>query len=386
MPTDWQELSSREPGCARGGRSPSPPALVPGRVRPAADRRLVPRGAVGNRPRARRSAKKPCGPIVAKNLCRRRGAGFWPATARCWPAIGKWRPWRSSIATWRSRRGRPGWNNWPASGCRKISVAMRPGWPRKCRSCGKSATNCTAAWLRCAASIFPSGRPGHAKCRTASSGSRPTPGGGRSKRPGRPRRRATMRRGPIGFSAALHEIFEPARDAVPETVTVAEELADHVLAEDIPAAAVAEIQQHAGTLSRHADRSPDPSDLSRRALWRRTCSGILAALNTLLAGTPSLAWSRVRPTVHEYVVGRTGIEQQCEALLRGQPGIGVEVTDHAGRVQQAFHETEPVAGRDVTLTIDPRLQRTAEELLDSALQRVALQSDRRRSRRAARSW
>ena len=47
------------------------------------------------------------------------------------------------------------------------------------------------------------------------------------------------------FSAALHEIFEPARDAVPETVTVAEELADHVLAEDVPAAAVAEIQQHA---------------------------------------------------------------------------------------------------------------------------------------------
>ena len=62
------------------------------------------------------------------------------------------------------------------------------------------------------------------------------------------------------------------------------------------------------------------------------------------------------------------------------------MTDHAGRVQQAFHETEPVAGRDVTLTIDPRLQRTAEELLDSALQRVALQSDQPRSRRAARSW
>ena len=48
------------------------------------------------------------------------------------------------------------------------------------------------------------------------------------------------------FSAALHEIFEPARDAVPETVTVAEELAGHVLAEDIPAAAADEIQKHAG--------------------------------------------------------------------------------------------------------------------------------------------
>ncbi len=36
------------------------------------------------------------------------------------------------------------------------------------------------------------------------------------------------------FRAALHEILEPARDTVPEAVTVAEELTDHVLAEDIP--------------------------------------------------------------------------------------------------------------------------------------------------------
>ncbi len=48
-------------------------------------------------------------------------------------------------------------------------------------------------------------------------------------------------------------------------------------------------------------------------------------------------------------------------------------------------------GRDVTLTIDARLQQTAEELLDSALQRASLQSDRRdRSTRcpgrAARLW
>ena len=69
----------------------------------------------------------------------------------------------------------------------------------------------------------------------------------------------------------------------------------------------------------------------------------------------------------------------------------MEVTDHAGRVQQAFHETEPVAGRDVTLTIDARLQQTAEELLDSALQRaacspIAATRTTRCPGRAARSW
>ena len=47
------------------------------------------------------------------------------------------------------------------------------------------------------------------------------------------------------LSTALHEIVEPARDAVPAAVTVAEELSDHVLAEDVPAAAVAEIESHA---------------------------------------------------------------------------------------------------------------------------------------------
>jgi len=114
------------------------------------------------------------------------------------------------------------------------------------------------------------------------------------------------------FSVALHEIFEPARDALPETTTVAEELAEHVLVEDVPAAA-AEIQQHAehylGTRIVYLTRRMYPS-------------GSLAA----------------------HVLGHL--------------------------------ETEPMVGSDVILTIDPRLQRTAEELLDSALQRAALQSDR----------
>ena len=179
------------------------------------------------------------------------------------------------------------------------------------------------------------------------------------------------------FSAGLREILGPARDAVPETVTVAEELADHVLAEDVPAAAVAEIQQH-------AERYPGTRIVG---LTRRTYpAGSLAAHVLGYLGPPQRTHHAPRDGFHhaerdEYSVGRTGIEQQCETLLCGRPGIGVEVADTAGHVQQAFHETEPVAGRDVTLTIDARLQRTAEELLDSALQRVALQTDRGASAR-----
>jgi len=165
------------------------------------------------------------------------------------------------------------------------------------------------------------------------------------------------------FSVALREILEPARDAVPETITVAEELVDHVLAEDVPPAAVAEIQQH-------AESYPGTRVIG---LTRRTYpSGSMAAHVLGYLGLSS------NPRVpRDDRAGLTGIEQQCEALLCGRPGILVEVNDHAGRIQQAFHESEPVSGCDITLTIDSRLQRTAEELLDSALQRAALQSERR---------
>ncbi|MGO9114983.1 MAG: penicillin-binding transpeptidase domain-containing protein [Thermoguttaceae bacterium] len=190
------------------------------------------------------------------------------------------------------------------------------------------------------------------------------------------------------LSAALHEICEPARDTVPETITVAEELADHVLAEDIPPAAAAEIQQHAehypGTRIISLNRRTYPAGtfaahvlgyLGPRPSTQETPGGN-AGYPPAGRGVPYSHDTRLG-IMHGDLVGCTGIEQQCEALLHGQPGIGVEVTDHAGRVQQAFHESEPVAGRDMTLTIDPRLQRTAEELLDSALQRIALQFDHR---------
>ncbi len=191
------------------------------------------------------------------------------------------------------------------------------------------------------------------------------------------------------FSATLHEVFGPARDTVPDTVTVAEELTGHVLAEDVPAGAVAEVQQHAeqypGTRIIRVTRRTYPAGaLAAHVLGYLGPPGIPGRFPGVLPSPrPWVHGARPLPEEEGSLVGRTGIEQQYEALLCGKPGIGVEVTDQAGRVQRAFHETEPVAGRDVTLTIDPRLQRTAEELLDSALQREALQPDRDgRTRRA----
>jgi penicillin-binding protein 2 len=194
------------------------------------------------------------------------------------------------------------------------------------------------------------------------------------------------------FSAALHDIFAPARDAVPAAITVAEELSDHVLAEDISAAAVAEIQSH-------GDRYPGTRivQLTRRSyphgelaahvlgyLGRRVGQDCVASAGPPIeqVGGPALASSLVPPYEHpaerEYAAGITGMEQECDGQLRGRSGTAVETLDHAGRAQQTAHAREPVPGGDVTLTIDAGLQQTAEELLDSALKRAAMQYNSRK--------
>ena len=68
-------------------------------------------------------------------------------------------------------------------------------------------------------------------------------------------------------------------------------------------------------------------------------------------------------------VGRMGVERQYDALLQGHPGVAVEQIDRSGRVVASYRREEPVAGRDVELTVNVALQRTAEELLKSALER-----------------
>jgi cell division protein FtsI/penicillin-binding protein 2 len=74
------------------------------------------------------------------------------------------------------------------------------------------------------------------------------------------------------------------------------------------------------------------------------------------------------------MVGRKGVERQYETVLQGRPGELVTQTDHGGRVLNAFCSRPAMPGRDVTLALDVALQRTAEELLQAALDRNALHS------------
>ncbi|NOQ22926.1 MAG: penicillin-binding protein 2 [Candidatus Aegiribacteria sp.] len=66
------------------------------------------------------------------------------------------------------------------------------------------------------------------------------------------------------------------------------------------------------------------------------------------------------------ITGRTGIEFSLNETLRGSPGLHREVVDAMGRVVEEYKGTdsdEPVPGKNVVITIDAELQRTALEHL-----------------------
>lgn len=67
------------------------------------------------------------------------------------------------------------------------------------------------------------------------------------------------------------------------------------------------------------------------------------------------------------LVGKDGAEAAFEAYLHGTPGQRLVETDQAGRVTSASYAQEPLAGRDVTLTLDWDLQTAAEEALAAFL-------------------
>lgn len=65
--------------------------------------------------------------------------------------------------------------------------------------------------------------------------------------------------------------------------------------------------------------------------------------------------------------GRTGLEETCEPMLRGEKGYSIYLRDASNRIQSSYHDgafdKPAVAGTDVTSTIDAELQNYGEELM-----------------------
>ena len=153
-------------------------------------------------------------------------------------------------------------------------------------------------------------------------------------------------------------------DPPPPRIIVAEELTHHVVVDEVSAAAASEV-------TAHPDKYPGAKiiEVSRRIYPQ----GALAAhaighLGPITAKELD-ASTQKSDYLPDDLIGRMGVERQHENLLRGSRGDAIENTDRSGRVLSAYHVREPQAGHDVTLTLDARLQRTAEELLLGALER-----------------
>ena len=72
----------------------------------------------------------------------------------------------------------------------------------------------------------------------------------------------------------------------------------------------------------------------------------------------------------DHNIGKQGIEGYYESLLHGKPGYQEVEVDNHGRIVRVLKEVPPVAGKNLTLTIDLHLQQYVESLL--AGQRAAV--------------
>ena len=75
-------------------------------------------------------------------------------------------------------------------------------------------------------------------------------------------------------------------------------------------------------------------------------------------------------------IGKNGIEKQYETYLRGTKGVEVLLRDAHGRIkgkyENGIHDQDPVAGKDLTLSIDIDLQGYGEELMKNKLGSIVM--------------
>ncbi len=67
--------------------------------------------------------------------------------------------------------------------------------------------------------------------------------------------------------------------------------------------------------------------------------------------------------VADDLVGRSGLEQQYDEVLRGTPGRTVVAVDARGLVTGVVSRTDPLPGRDLVTSLDVRVQAAAEKAL-----------------------
>lgn len=146
-------------------------------------------------------------------------------------------------------------------------------------------------------------------------------------------------------------------------MVVREEEAWHVFLEEVS-------QPVAAIISEHPERFPGVRIVqgTRRAYPEHTLAAHVVGVRTNLRDSDlSEDASVVRAAVHSERVGRSGVERSYEHHLLGIAGLQRTMRDRRQRVISTEIVRHPVSGRDVTLTLDSRLQQLAEQLLAESL-------------------
>jgi penicillin-binding protein 2 len=170
-----------------------------------------------------------------------------------------------------------------------------------------------------------------------------------------------------GARVFVEALFAPPEDLPPPRVTVVEQLDFHVMASDVSSDVVAQIESHPaaypGVKIIEQTRRDYPSGSLAAHLLGHLGAIDAEQLDHAKKGAKKGAY------LPEQLVGRAGLERQYEALLRGRHGVSAKHLDRRGRVLQALTSRQPIVGGDLVTTLDVRLQKTAETLLDAALRR-----------------
>jgi len=156
-----------------------------------------------------------------------------------------------------------------------------------------------------------------------------------------------------GISTIVSGLFAPPEQLEPSPVVIAEQVGFHRIFDDVPPELVAELQR---------DAKSYPGVKVVEVTRRDYPLGAAAAHWVGYVGSDAMGQG-------EQPVGLTGIEQRLESSLHGEPGSEIQYSDHGGKLLSTVRQREPVAGRDVVLTIDAQLQLSAEQALDHALRR-----------------
>ncbi|MBN1911009.1 MAG: hypothetical protein JW818_14785 [Pirellulales bacterium] len=161
-------------------------------------------------------------------------------------------------------------------------------------------------------------------------------------------------------------LFDTPQPPPPSPEPIREELDYHVMVSNVPPEVEAEIRKHPADYPgvRIVDHT------HRAYPGKKLASHVIGHLGLIEKGELEA------DTEHAYReddrCGRAGLELQYEALLHGRWGEVVESTDRAGRVLSSDVRRKPGVGSDLILTLDAKLQATAEDLLDQALRRREL--------------